>query len=161
MLALSRKEKAFLVDQNHNLLSYSIDEHMLLKRLAPKTSIVGASKQLANVVLAATEDEEHVFYLTPSKYFVFQTDTLGVEMYSFGDAEWSRGTYKGIWWTFSRLLSIRATSCYYQNNHVCASTRSTARVRSLPWRKLLTLHRMSSTLTCSSTELAKCSTSWP
>lgn len=82
MLVLSRKEKVFLVDQNHNLLSYSIDQHILLKRLAPKTSIVGASKQLANVVLTATEDEEYVFYLTPDKYFVFQTDTLGVEMYS-------------------------------------------------------------------------------
>lgn len=78
MLALSRKEKAFLVDHNHNLLSYSLDEHLPLKRLAPKASIVGANKQLANVVLAATEDEEYVFYLTPNKYFVFQTDTLGV-----------------------------------------------------------------------------------
>jgi hypothetical protein len=80
MLALSKKEKVFLVDQNHNLLSYSLDEHFLLRRLAPRTSIVGADKKLSNIVLAATEDEEHVYYLTPSKYFVFQTDTLGVEM---------------------------------------------------------------------------------
>lgn len=123
MLALSRKEKAFLVDQNHNLLSYSIDEHMPLKRLSPKTSIVGGNKQLANVVLAATEDEEHIFYLTPTKYFVFQTDTLGVEMYSFENVEWPKETYRGIWWISNRLLFIRASSYYSPNNHVYASTR--------------------------------------
>lgn len=81
MLPLTKKEKIFLVDQNHNLLTYSLDEHFLLKRLAPKTSIVGSNKQLANIVLTATEDQEYVYYLTPTKYIVFQTETLGVEMY--------------------------------------------------------------------------------
>lgn len=78
MLALRAKEKVFLVDQNHNLLSYSLDEHFLLRRLAPKTSIVGSDKQLTSIVLAATEDEQFVYYLTPHKYIVFQTETLGV-----------------------------------------------------------------------------------
>jgi hypothetical protein len=57
MLPLSKKEKIFLVDQNHNLLSYSLDEHFLLRRLAPKTSIVGSNKKISNIVLTATEDE--------------------------------------------------------------------------------------------------------
>lgn len=69
-----------MVDQNHNLLCYSLDEHFLLKRMAPKTSIVGSDKKMANIVLAATSDEEYVYYITASKYFVFKTESLGVEM---------------------------------------------------------------------------------
>lgn len=80
MLPLAKKEKIFLVDKNHNLLTYSLDEHFLLKRLAPKTSIVGSNKKLSTIVLTASEDQEYVYYITPAKYFVFQTETLGVEM---------------------------------------------------------------------------------
>lgn len=113
LLALDRKEKVFLVDQNHNLLSYSLDEHLLLKRLAPKTSIVGAAKQLANIVLAATEDEEHVYYLTPTRYFVFQTDSLGVEILVEGELEGhlvdvqDAFVYKGYLVIFSRQSRLR------------------------------------------------------
>jgi hypothetical protein len=57
-----------------------LDEHFLLKRMAPKTSIVGSDKKMANIVLAATPDEEYVYYITSSKYFVFKTESLGVEM---------------------------------------------------------------------------------
>lgn len=68
------------MDLDHNIISYSLDEHFLLKRLAPKTSIVGSNKKITTILLAATEDEEFVYYLTPEKYIVFPTESLGVEM---------------------------------------------------------------------------------
>lgn len=64
MLALKKKEKIFLVDQNHNILSYSLDEHFLLKKLAPKTNMINNKKSIT-IVMASSDDEEYVYYLTP------------------------------------------------------------------------------------------------
>jgi hypothetical protein len=37
-------------------------------------------KKSTTVAMASTEDEEFVYYLTPEKYYVFQTESLGSEM---------------------------------------------------------------------------------
>jgi hypothetical protein len=37
--------------------------------------------------MAATEDEEYVYYFTPENYYVFETESLGSEMYSCSDLD--------------------------------------------------------------------------
>jgi len=54
MLALTRKEKLFLVDQEHSLTSYSLDEHYLLKKLAPKSSFAGMSSKVSTLALVSS-----------------------------------------------------------------------------------------------------------
>ena len=58
------------MDQNHNLIIYSLDEHFLLKKLNPKTNVIGPEKKKTNnkvmtISLAATDDEDAVYYITP------------------------------------------------------------------------------------------------
>ncbi len=55
MVSLNKKEKLFLVDEEHNIYSYSLDEHFLLKNLAPKTNFAGLSSKVTTLALAASE----------------------------------------------------------------------------------------------------------
>jgi len=40
--------------------------------------MVGGNKNsITTIVLTATDDEEYVYYMTPNKYYVFSTESLG------------------------------------------------------------------------------------
>jgi hypothetical protein len=84
MLALSKKEKLFLVDHQHNIFSYSLDEHFLLKKLSPKMSFVSTDTTISTLALTASESEEVAYFITPERYYIFNVESLGLEMYFLG-----------------------------------------------------------------------------
>ena len=53
ILALKKREKLFLVDKENNILSYSLDEHFLLKKLSPRTSLTPKTNKITTLALVA------------------------------------------------------------------------------------------------------------
>lgn len=82
MISLDKKEKLFLIDEEHNIFSYSLDEHFLLRKLSPKTKFAGIDGKVSTLALTADEEEDHIYFITPEKYFIFTVESLGVEVYN-------------------------------------------------------------------------------
>ena len=106
MIALPKKEKLFLVDQEHGIFSYSLDEHFILKQLAPKTNFAGINKKITTLALAATEEEEDIYFITPEQYYIFSVESLGLEMYISLNGVSMVNLFLGTLKMFKRLLYI-------------------------------------------------------
>ena len=53
----------------------------MLKELAPKNKFAGINGKVTTLALAATEDENYVYFITPEKYYIFTVESLGLDVY--------------------------------------------------------------------------------
>lgn len=113
------------MDQEHNIFSYSLDEHFLLKKLSPKTNFAGLNKKIETLALIANENEDVVYFITPEKYYMFTVESLGLEMYVNIDIELKGRSCLEMSKMFRRRLFISNTWCFYLQNQVYLYIRST------------------------------------